>query len=688
MKLFNSKISLIALAGALTFAGCEDVPAPYEINLETTPSDVLLSETFSTSLGDFQTVQSVGDYAWVNSYSCAQVTAYVNSTNNDAESWLITPAIDAMGVDSAYVSFDYILRYALASTMKENHQVLVSNNFTGVASDVNNANWTALTFSPVSGSDWNTWYASGKLAIPAEFLNTTNLRIALRYKATAEKAGTWEVKNFIVSKGAGGSGEDNPDNPDQPLDENTYISESFESSFGTFTAVTVKGTPWVINYSTATATGYDNSTKTTTASDAYLVSKVIDLSGTDAANVAYQYILRYVTNNGQPKDGVKNELLITDSYTGDPATTTWTGITPAMTEGKDWNNWYDAAVNIPATMLKANVVIALHYTCADNSATWEVKNFKVSKGSVSDDPTPGGDPAVKGATADNPLMASEALALITGDNIPSGKVYVKGIVVSIDEISTSYGNATYYISDDGTTANQLEVFRGYSLNGDKFTSSDQLKVGDELVIYGTLINYKDNTPEVTQGSEIISRKTSGSGDQGGDTGGGDTPSVEPTGDNLVGNGDFETWAGGLPANWKTSTSAGNATLSQSTEAHSGSYSVNVEGTTAANKRLGYQEITLKAGTYNIRFYAKAATATGGSVRPGYVPVKADGSAGSYLYGDYVNGLTTETWVECTHSFTLTEETKLSLVVMCSKNPGGNVLIDDYSLTTSDGGLVK
>ena len=114
----------------------------------------------------------------------------------------------------------------------------------------------------------------------------------------------------------------------------------------------------------------------------------------------------------------------------------------------------------------------------------------------------------------------------------------------------------------------------------------------------------------------------------------------------------------------------------------------MEGVTSANKRLGYQEITLKAGTYNIRFYAKAATATGGSVRPGYVPVKADGTVGSYLYGDYVNGLTTETWVECIHSFTLTEETKISLVVMCSKNPGGNVLIDDYSLTTSDGGLVK
>ncbi len=690
MKLLNPKFSLFALVGALTLASCEDVPAPYEINTDTTPSDVLLSETFSTSLGDFQTVQSVGDYAWVNSYSCAQVTAYVNSTNNNAESWLITPAIDAVGVDAAYVSFDYILRYALASTMKENHQVLVSTNFTGIASDVNNATWTPLSFSPVSGSDWNTWYSSGRLAIPEEYLNTSNLRIALRYKATSEKAGTWEVKNFIVSKGTGDS-----ETPDEPLDDDTYISETFATSFGVFTPFTVKGTPWAIDYSAATATGYDNSTKVTTPSDAYLVSPAIDLSGTEAAHVSWQYILRYFTNNGQAKPGVTDEVIITNNYTGDPATTSWTVISPTMTEGSDYTTWYDADVNVPASMLKANIVVALHYTCEENSATWEVRNFVLSKGEASESGQGGqggGETTDKGATADNPLLASEALALITSDQIPSGKVYIKGKVVSIDELSTSYGNATYYISDDGTTANQLMVYRGYYFNGDKFTSNAQLAVGDELLILGQLVNYKGNTPEVTQGSQIVTRNGSssdgGSGETPGDDTGGDTPIVPPTGDNLVGNGDFETWADGIPTNWKTSTSAGNANLSQSSEAHGGSWSVLVEGNTGANKRLGYRETTLKAGTYYVKFYAKAATETGGSVRPGYVPVKDDGSVGSYIYGDYVNGLTTAEWVECSYSFTLTEATKLSLVIMCSKNPGGNVLIDDYSLTTGDGGLAE
>ena len=39
----------------------------------------------------------------------------------------------------------------------------------------------------------------------------------------------------------------------------TYLDETFETSFGKFTNVTVKGNAWAIDYKTAKATGYDNS---------------------------------------------------------------------------------------------------------------------------------------------------------------------------------------------------------------------------------------------------------------------------------------------------------------------------------------------------------------------------------------------------------------------------------------------
>lgn len=86
-------------------------------------------------------------------------------------------------------------------------------------------------------------------------------------------------------------------------------------------------------------------------------------------------------------------------------------------------------------------------------------------------------------------------------------VYVKGIIVKIDELSWDttaekyYGNATYYISPDGTEANQLYIYRGYGLNGEKFTTEDEIKVGDKVVIKGKLALY-NNAPQIGTGSSI------------------------------------------------------------------------------------------------------------------------------------------------------------------------------------------
>ncbi len=154
--------------------------------------------------------------------------------------------------------------------------------------------------------------------------------------------------------------------------------------------------------------------------------------------------------------------------------------------------------------------------------------------------------------------------------------------------------------------------------------------------------------------------------------------------NLLTNGGFEDWTDTKPTHWITTSTAGNATLAQATDARTGSYSVQVNGA-SSNKRLGYEEMTLKAGTYTFSFWVKAATEEGASVRPGYVPV-TDGKAGNYVYGNYTNGVTNAEWVNVTYEFTLAEAAEVALVIMNSKNPGKNVLVDDASLTTTDGGI--
>ncbi|MBR3075812.1 MAG: hypothetical protein IKH11_08710 [Bacteroidales bacterium] len=115
------------------------------------------------------------------------------------------------------------------------------------------------------------------------------------------------------------------------------------------------------------------------------------------------------------------------------------------------------------------------------------------------------------------MSVPEAIALIKtvdkGDgqsyNV-DGEYYVKGIVCKIDEISVSYGNATYYLSEDGKfeDGKWLEVYRGYWLNEAKFTSGDEFAVGDELTIAGQLMSYK-GTPETVQNTaRVISVKKS------------------------------------------------------------------------------------------------------------------------------------------------------------------------------------
>lgn len=168
----------------------------------------------------------------------------------------------------------------------------------------------------------------------------------------------------------------------------------------------------------------------------------------------------------------------------------------------------------------------------------------------------------------------------------------------------------------------------------------------------------------------------------------DTPVTPPTGNNLLANGGFETWADGVCEGWKSTTSAGNAKVSQSTDAHSGTYSICVAGDEKSNKRLGSKEYTLKAGTYTVSMYVKGE----GQVRLGYAVVGEDGKiAGgdSYHYNNYT-ATTANDWTLVTYEFTLEADTTVNFVVMNPKTTSyakaSDKLVDDFSLVTTNGGI--
>lgn len=159
-------------------------------------------------------------------------------------------------------------------------------------------------------------------------------------------------------------------------------------------------------------------------------------------------------------------------------------------------------------------------------------NGKTSSDGGSDTPdTPSGD-ATGDGTLSNPyncVAANQFASSLAANAVSENAVYIKGKIVSFknnENYNTTgdYGNATFYISDDGTSTNQFLVFRALYLNNEKYTSGDVPQVGDDVIIYGNVTNYYGNTPETAQGKSYLYQWTKNSSG-GGDTGGDDTPST-------------------------------------------------------------------------------------------------------------------------------------------------------------------
>lgn len=365
----------MAAMAAFTFSSCEDVPEPYT---QPTKPD-------APSAGEPKGTGTAAD-----PFNIAGIIKYIED-GGSADQEVYTKgkvvSVKAGSFDATYGS----LKYYISDDGTTNNQFYVYNGYAG-------PNRTKF-----SGED--ALKPGDEVVICGKAKN---------YNGTNE----YDANNYLVSlNGKPTSGSTTPDTP-----ADGYINETFSKNFGSFTAKTIKGTAWVIDsYGYAKATGFDKDSQTTTPSESYIVSKAIDLSASKSATLEFSYILRYVTKNGVPVEGVKNQVLITDNYTGDPATTKWTDITGTMKEGTDWATWETYKHDLSDFKGKKNVVIALHYACAASSGTWEVKNLSVKEatGGTPDTPSKPDTPATKdGITIDGTTVTlSNAAATTTGASV-------------------------------------------------------------------------------------------------------------------------------------------------------------------------------------------------------------------------------------------------------------------------------
>lgn len=356
-------------------------------------------------------------------------------------------------------------------------------------------------------------------------------------------------------------------------------------------------------------------------------------------------------------------------------------------KGKDGANFSSKDdLKVGQTVVVKGIVKA--FTKNDGTIVNEIdKNSTIISIENTGTTTPDTPATGKGSLSD-PYNVAEAIAAIKAGTAPTTQVYLTGIISDVAFYNTQYKSITYYISDDGKSKD-MQVYSGKGLNGADFASKEDLKVGQKVTILGKIMKFTDkngnDVMEVDKTSSII--KIEGEG-----TGGEVKPDPKPdpnpgevaTGDN----GGFENWTDSKPTNWNTN-SAGNASLTKSEDAHSGKYSVQVAGTNNANKRLGYKEMSLKAGKYTIRFYAKAATATGAAVCPGYVAVN-NGTVDSQNYNytkQYVNVTNTE-WTLVEQEITIEKDGTYSIVIMNARKPGAAVLIDDFTFSLGSTAIIK
>lgn len=143
-----------------------------------------------------------------------------------------------------------------------------------------------------------------------------------------------------------------------------------------------------------------------------------------------------------------------------------------------------------------------------------------------------GTPKGTGTQADpyNAAAANAAVANLTWTSNTEYQttedVYVKGKISRIASNGTfaesgTNGNASFYISDDGATGGaEFYCYRVLYLGNAKYTSGTDIKVGDEVIVYGKLMNYRGNTPETVAGKAYL-YSLNGTTEGGGGGGGGD-----------------------------------------------------------------------------------------------------------------------------------------------------------------------
>ena len=414
---------LIALAvAAFTFTSCADVPSPF-------------GDIVKPASGDVVVIEPSGTGTEADPYNVAAVLEYISGLGSD------TPSPKEV----------YIKGYAV--------------ELTDISASFGNATFTMSDNADGTANKFTVYRAAGlgnQKVTDESFIKQGDM-VVVCGKVTNYKGNTPEtvqgaayVYSVNGNKGGGTTPATTLGTKDAPL----TVAQALE---------TIKALA-------------DNGT---TEQDAYVTGKITKIKTADTDIAKYKNI-DYIISDGT------NELTVFRGKNVDNTDFTEAG-----------------QINVGDEVV---VLGKLTKYVKDGNTTPEVAQgnyiVKLTKGS-------GGDSGL--GTKDAPLTVAKALEIINAlaDGGETADAYVKGTISQVTSYNSTYKSITYYISDDGKTTNELQVYSGKGLNGAEFAAKEDLSVGDQVVIKGKLKKYVKNgkvTPEINQSSEIVTIvKASGGG---------------------------------------------------------------------------------------------------------------------------------------------------------------------------------
>lgn len=164
---------------------------------DTPTGEAIFEETFEGgTLGNFTaTVETSGSWTgWranTRTPLCAIANSYVNSVNEAATAWLISPEISLNGVSNATLSFEHAFGFYFPTSQDAFCSVYVREK---------GGNWKQLTLTnfPAKGTGNWTSFEANTFSLSAYAGKT--IEVGFKYMNDGNQSVAWEIKNFKVTK--------------------------------------------------------------------------------------------------------------------------------------------------------------------------------------------------------------------------------------------------------------------------------------------------------------------------------------------------------------------------------------------------------------------------------------------------------------------------------------------------------